>query len=219
MTTTRILDSRVKIRAVVAIVTFLSVAASRAADLATTLHFNPSLSEEANPLSSVYGFDVAQLVASNVIGVVVILLVPLLIYVVCAPARIEEKAESITQYVSLQLFRSKLPRTRVLCGIFLGWPLPKDWLQVLRVFGFAVSWGVVYAGLQATFGWWAKHWEFDWYVQYRAISNLRGYPVIELIPSIAVVYSMAYLFYRMEFKAYCCKPSDQEAEHAGASNH
>jgi len=67
-TMTSTLDSRIKIRAIVGIVTFISVSATRAADLATTLHFNPSLSREANPLSSVLGFDAAQLVAANLIG-------------------------------------------------------------------------------------------------------------------------------------------------------
>jgi hypothetical protein len=194
-------DSRIKTRVIIGVVTFFSIAIARTADLATTLHFNPSLSREANPLSSVLGFDAAQLVVSNVIGVAIFLLAPLLIYVVRGPAKIEEKANTLTEHISLQLFRSKLDQNRVLCGVFLGWPLPKNWLQATRVVGFALSWAVVFASLQATFGWWAiNHWGMDWYRQYRGILNFRGYPVIELIPPLLVFYSMGYLFYRMEFK-------------------
>lgn len=205
------LDSHTKKRAIVGIVTFFSVTAARVADIATTLHFNPSLSREANPLSSVLGFDAAQLVTANLIGMVVLLLTPLLLYVVRGPARLEEQVESLTQYISLQLFRSKLPRNRVLCGVFLGWPLPKNWLQAARVLGFTLSWTVVFASLQATFAWWATNqWGMDWYRQYRGTINFHGYPVIEFIPVLLVFYSMGYLYFRKEFRDCYFQPPEAE---------
>ena len=210
---TSTLNSRIKIRAIVGIVTCFSVAAARAADLVTTFHFNPSLSREANPLVFFLGFDAAQLVASNLTGMVIFLFVPLLLYVVRGPARMEEQADSLTQYISLQIYRSKLPRSRFLCGVFLGWPLPKNWLQVTRLFGFALSWTIVFASLQATFAWWAiDYWGMDSYRQYRGILSFRGYPypVIELVSALFVFYSLCYLFFRKEFKGYFFRPSEAE---------
>lgn len=189
-----------KSRLIVGIVTFFSVAAARAADLATTLHFNPDLSREANPLSSVLGFDASQLIASNVIGVLLFVMIPLLVYVFYGPAKIDERACILNNYISLQLFREKLSRTRLLCGLFLGYPLPRNWLQTTRVIGFALSWAVVFASLQAAFAWWATNqWGMDWYRQYRATINFRGYPVVELIPVLFVFYFMGYVLFRREF--------------------
>lgn len=194
----------------VGLITFSSVTVARAADIATTLHFNPSLSREANPLSSVLGFDAAQLVVSNLILVVLFLLVPLIFYVVRGPAKIMEKAHTLTEYMSIQLFRSKLERNCFLCGVFLGWPLPKNWLQATRVFGFAVSWAVVFASLQATFAWWATNqWGMDWYGQYRALLNFHGYPVIELVPVVFVFYLVAYALFKREFYAWQLTQAEQ----------
>ena len=207
----RTFDTCRKTRAIIGIVTLFSIVSARAADLVTTLHFNPSLSREANPFCSILGFDAAQLIASNLFGIVVFLLVPLFVYVVRSPAKMEEKADSLTEYVSLQLFRSKLPRSRILSGVFLGWPLPKNWLQAIRLLGFALSWAIVFGSIQATFGWWAtNHWGMDWYRQYRGIANFRGYPVIELIPVMLVFYGMGYLFFRMEFKGNFAQPPETE---------
>ncbi|MEM7147219.1 MAG: hypothetical protein AAF591_19035 [Verrucomicrobiota bacterium] len=183
--------------------TFVSLSAARAADVTTTLHFNPSLSREANPLSSVLGFDALQLVVTNIVAVVVFLFVPLLVYIVYGPASMGEKACSFREYVSLQLFRSKLERARFLRGVFLGWPLPKNWLQAVRVLGFALSWAIVIASLQATFAWWATNqWGLDWYGRYRALFSFRGFPVVELIPIVIVFFLMGFVFFRMEYKAY-----------------
>ena len=203
-------NTNTKARLITGIVTFSSVVAARAADLTTTLHFNPSLSREANPLCSVFGFDAAQLVASNVIGVMIFVLVPLLIYIVYPPAKIKETAHTLGEYSSLQIFRSKLKRIRLLSGMFLGWPLPKNWLQATRVFGFAASWAIVFGSLQATFAWWATNqWGMDWYKDYRGIINFYNYPVIELIPVGIVFYLMGYLFFRKEFNIYKIQMSNK----------
>lgn len=190
-----------KTRFVITCMAFLSVIAARAADLSTTLHFNPSLSREANPFVSVLGFDANQLIFSNVIGVLIFVFAPLLVYLRCGPSQMQEKPQSLSEYVSLQLYRCRLSKSRLFSGLFLGWPFPKDYQQVIRAFGFAISWTVVFAGLQQTFAWWATNeWGMDWYQNYRGWFNFRGYPIIELIPVMIVFLLAGYLFFRMEFK-------------------
>jgi len=194
------ISPRMKSRLIVGIVTFFSVAAARVADIATTLHFNPDLSREANPLSTVLGFDASLLIASNVIGVLLFVTIPLLVYVFYGPAKIDETACTLNDYISLQLYRDKLARTHLLRGLFLGWPFPRNWLQTTRVIGFALSWAVVFGSLQAAFAWWATNqWGMDWYKQYRASINFHGYPVLEIIPVLLVFYSMGYVHFRREF--------------------
>jgi len=210
-------DPSKKTRLVVAGLAFLSVTAARAADLVTTLHFNPTLSREANPFASVFGFDTAQLVVSNVIGVLAFVVAPLLVYVMYPPSRREKTQQALGEYISLQLYRCRLEKRRLVPALCLGWPLPRDWLQATRAFGFAISWAVVFGSLQFTFGWWATNeWGMEWYKLYRSLFNFRGYPVIELIPIIVSFYIAAYLFFRMEFKRQ--KPEPFGAEQGGAGN-
>ncbi len=212
-------NSQLKKRIIIAMVTFFSVTAARAADIATTLHLNPDLSREANPLVSVLGFDAGQLVVANSIAVLVFGICPLLIYVVFGPARFDGQVDSIPQYISIQLFRSKLSRSQFLRGVFLGCPLPKNWLQTTRMIGFAYSWTLVFGSLQATFAWWATHhWGMEWYRQYRGIINFHNYPVIELISLVPVFYILCYLFFRHEFNGYVLRSSKAEESPSSSSD-
>jgi len=196
-------DPSKKTRFAVAAVAFLSVIAARWADLATTLHFNPTLSREANPFVSVFGLDTTQLIVTNVIGILAFVLAPLLAYVRYAPASMEQTPQTLAEYISIQLYRCNLEKKRLYHAIFLGWPLPKDWLQTTRLFGFTVSWTVVFASLVATFGWWATNQcGMEWYQAYRSLFSIRGYPVIEFIPIIVCIYIAGYLYFRMEFREY-----------------
>jgi hypothetical protein len=203
-----------KSRLAIGLLSLFSVAAARAADIATTLHFSPDLSREANPLSSVLGFDAPLLIASNVI-LVLLLMIPLHVYVFYGPAKLDETARTLNDYISLQLYRERLERTHLLRRLFLGWPLPRNWLQTTRVVGFALSWAIIFASLQAVFAWWATfRWGMEWYRQYRASINIRDYPVIELIPVIVVLYVMGYIFFRREFNT----KNLSKAEQGAASN-
>lgn len=204
-------DPSKKTRLVVAGVTLLSAASARAADLATTLHFNPTLSREANPLVSALGFDATQLIITNAICLLLFVLAPLSIYALYAAARMEERPQTLAEYISLQLYRCRMEKRDLFRAIFLGSPLPKDWLQVTRAFGFVISWTVVFGSLQATFGWWATNqWEMEWYRIFRSVLNFRGYPVMEVITVLIFVDIVGYLFFRMEFKQHKLQTSNAE---------
>ena len=63
------------------LVTFLSYVSARAADIATTDYFlSGDMSQEANPLVSVLGFNWEQLLLSNAVISVFLIFIPLYFY-------------------------------------------------------------------------------------------------------------------------------------------
>jgi len=190
-------------RSVLALGTFVAVSTARAADLATTFHFNPSLSREANPLVTWHGADPKALLIFNVVGLAILFLAPLFLYWRGRPKVLAEKAESVWDFASLLLYDRIMPKGRLIRAFLLGSPLPKDWFQFLRLWGFAGCWALAIGSFIVTFSWWAVsdlHWTT--YQTIRSSITIGSYPVLELVPVIPTFIAAAVIFFRTEFCDY-----------------
>ena len=176
------------------------MAAAKAADFASTFYFDPHLSREANPLTTLLGLYGWNLVAA--ILLILVCLLPLMaLYVFYGPASMSERPANLREYMALQLYGCKLSPMRFWKALSLGWPLPKNKLQVLRMLGFSLPWAIAFSCLQATFSWWAViRWKWEWYAKYRNMIGFANYPIIEIISALVVFFCLQHLFFRMEFQ-------------------
>jgi hypothetical protein len=187
-------------RTLVTAVTLFAVTAARASDLAVTFHYNPSLSREANPIVSYFGAGAHAMLVADIVLVIVILFVPLFVYWRGSPKRFRAKPESMWDFAALYLYERAMSRGQLLRAIVFCWPLPKDWLQVLRLWGLAGSWAVVVGSFAAVFSWWAL-WGLKWsaYRVVYATFSISHYPLI--VPIVALVGGAfgAVTFFRLEY--------------------
>lgn len=200
-------------RTLTALVTFLTISAARAADIGSTLHFNPSLSKEANPIVSVFGADLTTLLTFNFGTVILFLLLPLFLYWRFPAAALPGQAPAnAREFMSLQLYGRVLPAASFLRGVVLGFPFPKNKLQALRAIGFVLTWTVAFASFHAAFTWWAINaWELRGYQQFRAGYTFNGYPLLEVTLACAFGVVVAIRYARMEFTSYLHREQLAEA--------
>lgn len=189
-------------RTVFTLMTFCILSAARASDIATTLHFNPTLSHEANPFVSVWGTHVRGLMWSNFLGILILQYLPLWIYWRYSSRRLCPFPLNIREFASLQLFRRILSKQEFLRASFLGVPMPKDLLQAVRLWGVAGSWTLAAGSCLAVFNWWAV-WGWHWseYGKFRATVSVGGYPMLELLCMVPIYYVAAWVYFRSEFYA------------------
>lgn len=186
-------------RSMVTLVTFLAVTTSRAADLATTLHFSPSLNREANPFVAVLGFDWSLLLLSNVLGLVVFIFVPLAAYWRWPSKTVTHRPATTWEFASLCLYDRPMKRAELIKSLIRGWPLPKDWRQMLRLFGFSVSWTVAAGSWMAVFSWWATNaWGWSAYRAFRNSLGIGRYPLLELLAGLTVCIIATARFFKSE---------------------
>ncbi len=200
-------------RTIPTIVTLLAVVIARASDIASTLHFNPSLSREANPLVRLVGVQtggrVGVMVLSNVVFVILAVVWPLWFYWRYPAAALPLQPKNVREFASLQLFNRILPHGEFLRFCFLGVPFPKNRMQLARCFGFVISWTIVFGSFLAAFSWWARHaWHWHAYERYRASFAIGNYPVMELLPCFPVAFLAAVVFFRMEYAGLKTQPSE-----------
>ena len=190
-------------RTVPTLITLLAVTAARASDLATTFHFNPSLSHEANPIVARFGADAPVLLLTNALAVTLFVLAPLFCYWRFPAAPLSSRPASLRAFISLQLYGRDLGPDEFRRAALLGIPLPRNGVQLLRLMGIALSWTVVFGSFLAVFAWWAT-WEWHWqaYQRVRGFLAVGGYPILELVLCMAFFYLAAVLHFRIEFASH-----------------
>jgi len=193
-----------KKRSLTALVTLLTISAARAADIGSTLHFNPSLSKEANPIVAVFGAGLPTLMILNFVFVTLFLLIPLFLYWRYPAATLPGQSPvNAREFISLQLYGRVLPAASFLRGIVLGFPFPRNRLQALRAIGFVLTWMVAFASFHAAFSWWAINaWKWHGYQQFRAGYSFNGYPLLEVTLAYAFGVVAAIRYARMEFATF-----------------
>lgn len=164
-----------------ALVAFLLLIAVSAADLGVTLHFNPSLSIEANPLVAQLGLQRAGLIASNAL-IVVVLGLGLLVYRQGPRNLPRIPAGDPWSHAAVGLYGRSMTRLQFWRAFLSCWPLPSNWHQFFRYAGFFTAWAVIAARVSAVFTWVAVHgYEWPWYGTLRERTAILGYPCLELL--------------------------------------
>jgi hypothetical protein len=183
------------------LILFLSTTTSRAADIWTTRHFlGGNMEGEANPLTRELGLNWPQLVAVNV-ALTTLILGALVFYSLGRTKRLKHETQTVRLFGAYCLYNREMTLTQLICGLALGWPLPKDWYQALRYFGFIAPVAVVGGSLAAVFSWWAERsWDWRWVVFLRANFSIGYYSLFELLVATLFMAIGAYWFFRSEMR-------------------
>ncbi|MCW3061760.1 MAG: signal peptide protein [Capsulimonas sp.] len=185
------------------LITLFAVTVARASDIATTFHFNPSLSQEANPIVAQFGAGASTMVLTNVVGVFVFLFVPLFFYWRFPSTPLQSIPANVREFICLQLYGRLLLTREFFRAILLGVPLPKNWLQILRFLGIALPWTMVFGSFLEVFAWWAScSWHWRGYGQFRAVFAIGGYPTVDLILCVAFFFMVSFQYFRGEFSSF-----------------
>lgn len=189
-------------------VTFLFVTAARAADLATTFHFDPTLSREANPVVAQFGAGAAGMLLANAAALVALLFVPLLCFWLGQRPRFAQRPTDVWAFASLAFYRRLMPRRLLLRALITLWPLPKEWFQVCRAWGVVGSWAAGFASVVAALSWWAIASSPSYHAIYAAIA-FRQYPIIPLLAGLFGAAVGWRLFVSCEFPSGASNASKQ----------
>ena len=185
------------------LITLFAVIAARASDIATTFHFNPSLSHEANPIVARFGADAPTFVLTNALAVLVFILVPLYFYWRFPTAPLQSTPASLREFICLQLYGRILGPGEFYRAILMGVPFPKNWVQLFRFAGIALSWTVVFGSFLAVFSWWAIWgWRWHGYQHFRAAFAVGGYPTLDLFLCLGFLYLASFIYFRREFASF-----------------
>lgn len=191
-------------RTLPALVTLLMISVARASDLATTFHFNHDLSREANPMVTVFGADAETLLLGNVLGLIVLVLVPLFAYWRFSAASLPSPVPATRrEFISRQLYGRSLTPREFFSAMVLGSPRPTNLLQVVRYFGIVATWALIASSFHAVLTWWALNaWEWHGYRAFRGMFVIAGYPVIEVVSGLIVAVLASRWYWRREFVSY-----------------
>ena len=187
------------------LVTFLSYVSARAADIATTDYFlSGDMSQEANPLVSVLGFNWEKLLLSNAVISVFLIFIPLYFYWKGHSKRLSIGHESTLEFASVCIYNTKMEPRKFLSSFLLGWPIwpvPKDFYQSIRLLGFALPWGVAAGSMMAVFTWWAT-WAWSWeiYNEIRASIAIGPYSLVEVSIGYLTFIIASFYFFKSEAK-------------------
>lgn len=140
-------------RGLVASVTLLCLTAGRTIDVVTTLHFDPSLRREGNPLVVFVGSGIGTLIGANVL-IWLLLLVCLLAFWRGPTLKLSRSpktfADFFRKWVRLVL-GSRYPISHTLPG-GSHW---NEGLQAIRLFGMGLSWAMILGSMVAVHAWFA----------------------------------------------------------------
>lgn len=182
---------------ILTLITFLAVTATRAADIITTFHSNPTLSREANPVVTVFGAGPVELLIVNVLAAVIFIYLPLLCFWLGRRPCFEQHPADAWEFVSLAFYRRLMPRSKLLCALLMFWPLPKDWVQVCRAWSVVISWATVFATLVAVASWSAL--KFHWYHTLYGAVSFHYYSFLPLLAALIGCIVGWKLFLKSEF--------------------
>lgn len=139
-------------RTPVAAATFLSLIVARAADLVVTLHLNPSLDREANPIVRCFGGGVWSLIIASA-TLIAILSAGLFLFV-------RDRSVVISRILRISFSRFVFLWGREVIGSrdsFAKWmPGGERWshsVQALRLFSLALSWAIIWGSVAAVGAW------------------------------------------------------------------
>jgi len=170
------------------------------ADLGVTLHFNPSLSSEANPLVAQLGLDRFGLIASNAL-ILAVVGIGLILYQRGPRGIPRVPAKNPWAYAGLGLYGRPMSRFAFWKAFLLCWPLPSNWYQFFRFAGFFTAWAILAARVAAVFAWLAIHTlDWTWYLQVREATAVADYPCLELILGLVFGLAMIPAFVLSEFR-------------------
>lgn len=169
------------------------------ADLWVTLHFNPSLSVEANPLVAALGLDRFGLIASN--ALILLLLGAGLLFYQRGPRAIPPLPVSDHwEYAGLTLYGRRMTRGELWRAFLLCWPLPSNWHQFFRFSVFFTTWAIVAARTSAVLAWFAIYrLEWAWYLELREVTAIAGYPCLEVFAGLLAGTLMLRVLFRSEY--------------------
>jgi hypothetical protein len=185
----------------VAVISLLFATTARAADMVTTFHFNPSLDREANPWVSVLGADWTLLLVAQLAGLLAFVFIPLALYCRWPSKRLATRPRTAWEFASLCLYNQPMSKGKLIRAIALGWPLPRDWRQVLRLAGFSFPWAIGACSWMCVFSWWAiNSWRFDRYQAFRSTLQVGGYPLVELLVAVLAFFMAIMVFFRLEYQ-------------------
>lgn len=177
--------------------------ASRLADIGSTYYFIPELgiAEEANPLVSIARFQwIELLIFQFILGVGVILFAAYYSFGRTEP--VQCKSHSLRTYASICLFNQDLEISRFLRGLFLGYPIPTNWHQLFRFYGFTLIVSLTAASYFAAASWWMNHYfQISWFTYlYQASGGVGNYPLIVVYFGLFVSLIASYYFFWSEHR-------------------
>ena len=179
----------------------LSVCVTRAADIATTHHFlRGDMTREGNPLALCLGFSWSELLIANLLVGMAILL-GITFYALGQTKKLLRPASTASEFAGLCIYGQRLSLGQLILRMLAGWPLPKDWYQLGRLFAFSLSAGLAASGFAAVFSWWSiwgLHWE--WMSALRSIVVFGRYSFFEISVGLIVCIYAACGFFRSEMK-------------------
>lgn len=194
------IDMRMK-RRVNVLTTFVVVTTARIADMATTFYFSPNLKYESNPLANNTGMEFSTLLLSNIVLVFIFIYFPLSLYWLKAAKKTDVHISSAWEYASLSLYGCVIKKVKLIRAVILGWPLPKDWLQVVRCMGIVLSWGVAVASWMAVLAWWASFsWSWTSYMKFRAAIVIGNVPLLEILAGYLTCIIVTPIYFKLEYK-------------------
>jgi hypothetical protein len=142
-------------RSYVALSTFLLLTVVRAADIATTLHFDRSLAREGNPIVFMFGGGLRSLVLST--GIVWLICAAfLLAYWRGDSLHLSEPPKRLSSFVRAWIERVIKPR-RPLRSSLPGGESWHEGLQAIRFVGLALPWAVIVGSASAVHAWFATY--------------------------------------------------------------
>jgi hypothetical protein len=189
-------------RTLITLLTFISVSAARASDLATTCYFDPTLHREANTMRTIFHLTFSQMAWQQCAVLAVFLAGVLWCYWRYSAKTMPIPPANLREFISYQLF-DRFMTPRELFMRFLSWKGPKNRIQGIRFYGMTFCWMIVFGSFLATFSWWAiSGWHWNTYRHLRAVGSVFDYPVAELVPMLAFFFLAAYVYWRMEFAEY-----------------
>lgn len=141
------------VRSFVAFATFLILTTVRIADIATTLHFDPSLSHEGHPVVFFFGGKAPGLITSSTVAWLTCIVLLYFFWrgeclkLVQSPKRLRRFARIWFDRV----IRTRRPIKDTLPG-GSHW---NEGSQALRLFGLALPWAIIFGSITAVYSWFA----------------------------------------------------------------
>jgi hypothetical protein len=142
-------------RKFLAVTTFIVLVTARISDVGITFWYNPSLTEEANPIVMVFGAGARTLIAS-VLVLFALLTVGLALFWRGSSLVLRIRPQSFLSFVKFW-FRKVALNRHPLSTYFPRGAHWNEGLQALRLFGFALPWAFIFGSFAAVYAWLAIH--------------------------------------------------------------
>lgn len=186
-------------RSLIALTTLFFLMAGRAADLTVTFHFNPSLSEEGNPIVAFFGGGTVSLIS---LSIVIFALSAGGLLAFWFGGSLNTDPVSFRQFVSIWFRRVALNR-RPFKDYFPGGSHANEGLQAFRLFGLVLSWALIFGSFTAVHAWFATR-DTSGPTTYQAVYSFLRIGRYNYLSNIAAFVGCLFgllLFFIIEYKA------------------